>query len=122
MDALTHAIEGYTTKAAWEMTDMFHLEAIKLISTYLRGAVKGTKEGREGMALGPVSYTHLDVYKRQAKDTISKDYDQTFKLLFRKVFDEEFRSAFEQAGLQYRYCLIDDAVAKVCLLYTSRCV
>ena len=52
MDALTHAIEGYTTKAAWEMTDMFHLEAIKLISTYLRGAVKGTKEGREGMALG----------------------------------------------------------------------
>ena len=52
MDALTHAIEGYTPKAAWVMTDMFHLEAIKLISTYLRGAVKGTKEGREGMALG----------------------------------------------------------------------
>ena len=48
-----------------------------------------------------------------AKDTISKDYDQTFKLLFQKVFDEEFRSAFEQAGLQYRYCLIDDAVARV---------
>ena len=48
-----------------------------------------------------------------AKDTISKDYDQTFKLLFRKVFDEEFRSGFGQAGLQYRYCLIDDAVAKV---------
>lgn len=52
MDALTHAIEGYTTLAAWEMTDMFHLEAIKLISKYLRGAVEGTKEGREGMALG----------------------------------------------------------------------
>ncbi len=48
-----------------------------------------------------------------AKDTISKDYDQTFKLLFQKVFDEEYRDAFEQAGLQYRYCLIDDAVAKV---------
>ena len=48
-----------------------------------------------------------------AKDTISKDYDQTFKLLFQKVFDEEFRSAFEQTGLQYRYCLIDDAVARV---------
>ena len=48
-----------------------------------------------------------------AKDTISKDYDQTFKLLFRKVFDEEYRDAFEQAGLQYRYCLIDDAVARV---------
>ena len=52
MDALTHAIEGYITKAAWEMTDMFHLEAIKLISAHLRDAVKGTKEGREGMALG----------------------------------------------------------------------
>jgi lactaldehyde reductase len=52
MDALTHAIEGYTTKAAWEMTDMFHLEAIRLISKYLRGAVANTKEGREGMALG----------------------------------------------------------------------
>lgn len=52
MDALTHAIEGYTTKAAWEMTDMFHLEAIRLISANLRGAVANTKEGREGMALG----------------------------------------------------------------------
>lgn len=52
MDALTHAIEGYTTKAAWEMTDMFHLEAIRLISKSLRGAVANTKEGREGMALG----------------------------------------------------------------------
>ncbi len=52
MDALTHAIEGYTTRAAWEMTDMFHLEAIRLISKNLRGAVENTKEGREGMALG----------------------------------------------------------------------
>ena len=52
MDALTHAIEGYTTKAAWEMTDMFHLKAIELISKSLRGAVENTKEGREGMALG----------------------------------------------------------------------
>ena len=52
MDALTHAIEGYTTLGAWEMTDMFHLEAIKLIYQNLRGAVEGTKEGREGMALG----------------------------------------------------------------------
>jgi lactaldehyde reductase len=52
MDALTHAIEGYITKAAWEMTDMFHLEAIRLISKYLRSAVKNEKEGREGMALG----------------------------------------------------------------------
>lgn len=52
MDALTHAIEGYTTLAAWEMTDMFHLKAIEIISKSLRGAVEGTKEGREGMALG----------------------------------------------------------------------
>ncbi|MDO4266650.1 MAG: lactaldehyde reductase [Eubacteriales bacterium] len=51
MDALTHAIEGYTTKAAWEIPDMFHLEAIKLISKSLRGAVENTAEGREGMAL-----------------------------------------------------------------------
>lgn len=52
MDALTHAIEGYITRGAWEMTDMFHLKAIELISNSLRGAVENTKEGREGMALG----------------------------------------------------------------------
>ena len=52
MDALTHAIEGYITKGAWEMSDMFHLEAIRLISKHLRGAVNNTPEGREGMALG----------------------------------------------------------------------
>ncbi|MBR5620056.1 MAG: lactaldehyde reductase [Clostridia bacterium] len=51
MDALTHAIEGYITKAAWQMTDMFHLEAIRLIAQHLRGAVENTPEGREGMAL-----------------------------------------------------------------------
>ena len=51
MDALTHAIEGYTTLAAWEMTDMFHLEAIKLISKHLRGAVENKPEDRDGMAL-----------------------------------------------------------------------
>ena len=48
-----------------------------------------------------------------SKDTISKDYDQTFKLLFQKVYDEEYRDAFEKAGLRYRYALIDDAAAKV---------
>ena len=52
MDALTHAIEGYITKGAWEMTDMFHLKAIELISKNLRGACENTKEGRGGMALG----------------------------------------------------------------------
>ncbi|MBC8543180.1 lactaldehyde reductase [Bianquea renquensis] len=51
MDALTHAIEGYITKGAWEMTDMFHLKAIELIAEHLRGAVNNTPEGREGMAL-----------------------------------------------------------------------
>ena len=52
MDALTHAIEGYITKGAWEMSDMFHLKAIEIISKHLRGAVENTPEGREGMALG----------------------------------------------------------------------
>ena len=52
MDALTHAIEGYITKGAWEMSDMFHLKAIEIISKNLRGAVANTPEGREGMALG----------------------------------------------------------------------
>ena len=52
MDALTHAIEGYITKAAWEITDMLHLKAIEIISSSLRGAVEHTPEGREGMALG----------------------------------------------------------------------
>ncbi len=52
MDALTHAIEGFTTKAAWEMTDMFHLKAIEIIAKSLRSAVRNEPEGREGMALG----------------------------------------------------------------------
>lgn len=52
MDALTHAIEGYITKGAWELSDMFHLKAIEIISKNLRGAVESTSEGREGMALG----------------------------------------------------------------------
>lgn len=52
MDALTHAIEGYITKGAWELSDMFHLKAIEIIAKHLRGAVENTPEGREGMALG----------------------------------------------------------------------
>ncbi len=52
MDALTHAIEGYITKGAWELSDMFHLKAIEIIAKSLRGAVENTDEGREGMALG----------------------------------------------------------------------
>ena len=52
MDALTHAIEGYITAGAWELSDMFHLKAIEIISRSLRGAVENTPEGREGMARG----------------------------------------------------------------------
>ena len=52
MDALTHAIEGYITAGAWELSDMFHLKAIEIISNSLRGAVENTPQGREGMALG----------------------------------------------------------------------
>lgn len=52
MDALTHAIEGYTTKGAWEMTDMMHIEAIRLIAENLRQAVENEPKGRAGMALG----------------------------------------------------------------------
>ena len=52
MDALTHAIEGYIPKGAWELSDMFHIKAIEIIAKSLRGAVENTDEGREGMALG----------------------------------------------------------------------
>ena len=52
MDALTHAIEGYITKGAWALSDMFHIKAIEIIANNLRGAVANTAEGREGMALG----------------------------------------------------------------------
>lgn len=52
MDALTHAIEGYITKGAWELSDMFHIKAIEIIAKSLRGAVANEKEGRDGMALG----------------------------------------------------------------------
>lgn len=52
MDALTHAIEGYITLGAWELSDMFHITAIKMISENLRSAVKNEQKGREGMALG----------------------------------------------------------------------
>jgi len=52
MDALTHAIEGYITLGAWELSDMFHIKAIEIIAKSLRGAVDNTPEGREGMALG----------------------------------------------------------------------
>lgn len=52
MDALTHAIEGYITKGAWELSDMFHIKAIEIIAKHLRGAVSNDPTAREGMALG----------------------------------------------------------------------
>ena len=52
MDALVHAIEGYITKGAWELTDMLHLKAIEIISTWLRKSVDGDMEAREEMAIG----------------------------------------------------------------------
>ncbi len=52
MDALTHAIEGYITKGAWELSDMFHIKAIEIIAKHLRGAVSNDPTDREGMALG----------------------------------------------------------------------
>ncbi len=52
MDALTHAIEGYITKGAWELSDMFHIKAIEIIARSLRGAVENTADGRADMALG----------------------------------------------------------------------
>lgn len=52
MDALTHAIEGYITKGAWEMSDMFHIKAVEIIAKSLRAAVNGCPKGMEGMALG----------------------------------------------------------------------
>ncbi len=51
MDALTHAIEGYTTRAAWELSDMFHIKAIELIAKNLRASVAGEEKGGENMAL-----------------------------------------------------------------------
>ena len=59
MDALTHAIEGFTTKAAWEMTDMMHLKAIEIISKSLRGAVENTPEGREGMYVAGMGFSNV---------------------------------------------------------------
>ena len=52
MDALVHAIEGYITKGAWELTDMMHIKAIEIIARSLRDSVKGDPEGRAQMALG----------------------------------------------------------------------
>ena len=59
MDALTHAIEGLITRGAWEMSDMFHIKAIELISKHLRGAVENTKEGREGQYIAGMGFSNV---------------------------------------------------------------
>ena len=74
MDALTHAIEGYITKGAWELSDMFHLKAIEIISKNLRGAVKNESNGREGMAGMGFSNVGLGVDHSMAH-TLSAYYD-----------------------------------------------
>ena len=80
MDALTHAIEGYITKGHCTISDMFHLEAIKLISENLRGAVQNTPEGREGMALGQyiagMGFSNVDLgIPHNIKQTLGAVYD-----------------------------------------------
>ena len=99
------SIEGYITKTAWEMSDMFHLKAIEIISKNLRGAVANTPEGREGMALGQyiagMGFSNVglgivqDVYKRQAPFCVNGAFLLTYchpprrataKTLGRRVF------------------------------------
>ena len=80
MDALTHAIEGYITKGAWALSDMFHIEAIRIIAASLRGAVANTPEGREGMALGQyvagMGFSHVGLgVDHSMAHTLSAYYD-----------------------------------------------
>ena len=102
MDALTHAIEGYITKGHCVISDMFHREAIKLISQSLRGAVQNTPEGRE------------DVYKRQElQDIIAilcmDELDENDKLTvararkLQKFLSQPFAVAENFTGLKGKY-------------------
>ena len=103
MDALTHAIEGYTTKGAWALPDCLNLEAIRLIARSLRGAVQNDPDGREGMALGQF-VTGMDqaAYRKAAVDAVrqlSVDVGIPTKLDKIKEEDLEFlaQSAFADA-------------------------
>ena len=107
MDALTHAIEGYTTKAAWEMTDMFHLEAIRLISKYLRSAVNNEKEGREGMALGEyiagMGFSNVGLGIDQAMaHTLSAHYDTPHGVACASLLPISMEFNRDYSGEKYR--------------------
>ena len=107
MDALTHAIEGYITKAAWELTDMFHLEAIKLISQSLRDAVAGKQEGRKGMALAQYiagmgfSNVGLGIDHAMAH-TLSAHYDTPHGVAYAMLLPLAMEFNKENTGERYR--------------------
>ena len=107
MDALTHAIEGYITKAAWELTDMFHLEAIKLISQSLRDAVAGKPEGRKGMALAQYiagmgfSNVGLGIDHAMAH-TLSAHYDTPHGVAYAMLLPLAMEFNKENTGERYR--------------------
>ena len=91
MDALTHAIEGLITKAAWEMTDMFHLEAIKLIAENLRDSVEGKDSGRAAMALA--QYITVMEYNAPATGTKYRLIAQAFGVDTTGMNEEQYRKA-----------------------------
>ena len=97
MDALTHAIEGYTTKAAWEMTDMFHLKAIELISKSLRGAVENTKEGREGMAACAMM---LPIVMEYNQECTGEKYREIARAMGVKGVDEMSQDEYRKAAIE----------------------
>ena len=120
MDALTHAIEGYITKAAWELSDMFHLKAIEIISRSLRGAVANTPEGREGMALGQYvagmgfSNVGLGIVHSMAHP-LGALYDTPHGVANAIILPTVMEYNAPCTGEKYR----DIAKAMGCLLYTS---
>lgn len=107
MDALTHAIEGYITKGAWELSDMFHIKAIEIIAKSLRGAYENTSEGREGMALGQYiagmgfSNVGLGVDHSMAH-TLSAHYDTPHGEACARLLPPVMRYNAEYTGEKYR--------------------
>lgn len=107
MDALTHAIEGYITKGAWELSDMFHIKAIEIIAKSLRGAYENTPEGREGMALGQYiagmgfSNVGLGVDHSMAH-TLSAHYDTPHGEACARLLPPVMRYNAEYTGEKYR--------------------
>ena len=107
MDALTHAIEGYITNGAWELSDMFHIKAIEVIGRSLRGAVKNEAEGREGMALGQyiagmgISNVGLGVEHSMAH-TLSAYYDMPHGKACATLLPAVMAYNAEYTGTKYR--------------------